>query len=347
MTRNLENFCKQLKKNFRPSSEQDFSKPVRCWSEKDIIDNEVVDAFVIIFETRGCSWAFKSGCSMCGYFNDSAWRKITEKQLLQQYQNAMKKYNGEKFVKIFTSGSFLDEKEISKKVRKKIITDLSQKTEKISVESRPEYITSEVLSDIKNIEDLNRFEIGVGLETADDSIREKCINKGFTYQDYKKSVEKIKKYGFDLKTYVLIKPPFITEEQCIQDAVGTVEKIKNFTDTISFNPVNVQRNTVVDFLWRRNQYRPPWLWSIIQILRESKKTVDENVLLKCDVVGGGKRRGAHNDGNCDQKILEAIADFSLSQNIEVFENIDCGCREKWFSQLEIEPLSFGSIIDIK
>lgn len=347
MTKDLSSFCKQLKKNFKPSGKQDYSKPVRCWSEKDIIDNEIVDAFVIIFRTRGCSWALKSGCSMCGYFNDSAWRKITEKQLLQQYQNAMEKYNGEEFVKIFTSGSFLDEKEIPKTVRSKIIGDLSKKTKKVSVESRPEYITEEILSEIKNINDLNRFEIGVGLETADDFIKEKCINKNFTYKDYKKSVEKIKQYDFNLKTYVLIKPPFITEKQCIQDAVGTVEKIKNFTDTISFNPVNVQRNTVVDFLWKRNQYRPPWLWSIIKILRESKKTVDENVLLKCDIAGGGSPRGAHNCKTCDNKILKSISDFSLQQKTDAFKNLNCGCREKWLSQLEIEPLSFGSITDIE
>ena len=70
----LAKLCKTLKKDFTPKI-QDSTRPVRCWSEKDVFKGEIVDAFVIIFRTRGCSWALKSGCSMCGYFNDSMWEK--------------------------------------------------------------------------------------------------------------------------------------------------------------------------------------------------------------------------------------------------------------------------------
>ena len=68
----LAQFCKQLKQDFIPKI-KDPRKPVSFWSEKDVLHEKVVDAFVIIFRTRGCSWALKSGCSMCGYFNDSLW----------------------------------------------------------------------------------------------------------------------------------------------------------------------------------------------------------------------------------------------------------------------------------
>ncbi|PNX45885.1 MAG: radical SAM protein, partial [Thermoplasmata archaeon M9B1D] len=66
----LSEFCKELKKDFTPRI-KDTKEPVSFWSEKDILNKKVVDAFVIILRTRGCSWALKSGCSMCGYFNDS------------------------------------------------------------------------------------------------------------------------------------------------------------------------------------------------------------------------------------------------------------------------------------
>jgi len=335
-------FCKTLKKDFTPKI-RDPTKSVRSWSEKDILDGKIVDAYVIIFRTRGCSWALKSGCTMCGYFNDSMWEKVSDGDLLKQFDSVMKNYSGEKIVKIFTSGSFLDDNEITSKTRKKILSSLAEKTDKISVESRPEYIKDEKLSDIHDITQSKKFEVGIGLETSNDFLREHAINKGFTFDDYKKAAKLLKKHKFKLKTYVLVKPPFITEKESLEDAICTVKDIQSYTDIVSFNPTNVQRHTVVDYLWKRNQYRPPWLWSVVEILKQSKKLTD--ALIKCDVAGGGSRRGVHNCPACDHKTLDAIAKFSLSQDTNVFEDLDCTCKQSWLDQLDLEDLSFGSIVD--
>jgi radical SAM enzyme (TIGR01210 family) len=340
----LAEFCRQLKKDFTPRI-KDTKKPVSFWSEKDILKNEIVDAFVIILRTRGCSWALKSGCSMCGYFNDSLFQDVSDKDLLTQFEKTMEKYNNQRFVKIFTSGSFLDDKEITPTVRKKILTKLFQTAEKVSVESRPEYITDKKIKEIKQIIGTKSFEIGVGLETADDNVRQNFLNKGFTFNDYKKAASILKKHKISLKTYILIKPPFLAENESIDDAISTVKKIKNITDVISFNPVNVQRNTFVSYLWNRKQYRPAWLFSVIQILAESKK-IANNMLIKCDIAGGGSIRGAHNCKNCDKEYLKAIANFSLNQDINVFKKLKCDCKEMWLDQLDLEDLGFGSLVNM-
>ena len=340
----LANLCKSFKKDFKPRI-KDTKKPVSCWSEKDVLNKEIVDAFVIIFRTRGCTWALNSGCSMCGYFNDSSWSKVSDDDLLTQFNTAMKNYNDQKFVKIFNSGSFLDDKEISPKAQKEILSKLAEKAEKISVESRPEYVTNEKLDKIKKIMGSKIFEIGIGLETANDEIRKNNINKGFTFKDYKKAADLIKKHGFSLKTYVLIKPPFISEKMAIDDAIQTVDKIKDTTNVISFNPCNVQRNTLVEHLWKRREYRPPWLFSVVEILKESKK-IAKNVHLKCDISGGGSVRGPHNCKPCDKQYLKAISDFSLNQDPKIFNNLNCECKEKWLDQLDIEELGFGSLTNM-
>ncbi len=341
----LAKFCRELKKDFKPKI-QDPKKPVRCWPEKDLMDGKLVDAFVIIFRTRGCSWALSSGCTMCGYFNDSLWDEITDEDLLLQFDKVLDSYSGEKFVKIFTSGSFLDDKEVSPNVRNTIFKKLLETADKVSVESRSEYVTKEKLREIKKIFGEKTFEVGIGLETANDLIRERCLNKGLTFEDYKIAAENLKKFDFKLKTYVLIKPPFLSEKKSIDDAIETVEKIKDLTDTISFNPTNIQRNTLVDYLWKRKQYRPSWLFSVVKILKEAKK-IAPNLYIKCDVAGGGGIRGAHNCRSCDKNYLNAITNFTLGQDISAFDNLNCECREKWLDQLEIEDMSFGSIIDIK
>jgi len=335
-------FCKELKKKFQPEATS-LQRPVRCWSEKDLFQGSLVDAFVIILRTQGCSWARRSGCSMCGYFNDSAWKHVSDNKMLLQFQTAMQQFNGEKMVKLFTSGSFLDEKEISDTVQKKILSDLAKTTAKISIESRPEYITASSLASIKSIVGNTAFEIGIGLETANDIIRNTIINKGFTFQDYRRAASLLKKHKFKLKTYVLIKPPFLTEQAAINDSINTVQKIKTMTDTISFNPTNVQKNTLVDYLWRRKYYRPPWLWSIVEILQQSKK--ETHARLKCDIAGGGMRRGAHNCKNCDSTILSEINEFSLTQDSSKFHDQECSCKQTWHDQLELEYLTFGSFVD--
>ena len=69
---------------------------------------------------------------------------------------------------------------------KKILVKLLETADKVSVESRPEYVTDKKLSEIKKIVGKKAFEVGIGLETANDYVREHSINKGFSFNDYKK-----------------------------------------------------------------------------------------------------------------------------------------------------------------
>lgn len=335
-------FCHSFKKDFIPRA-QNPRQPVRCWSEKDILEGTVVDVYVIILRTRGCAWALSSGCTMCGYFNDSILSDVSEEDLWVQFEVAMQKYKGEKIVKLFTSGSFLDPSEIPVSVQQKILDSLNNTAEKISVESRPEYITEKSIGVIKKNISSKQFEIGLGLETSNDLVREKAINKGFTFKDYKKAATLLKKHHVHVKTYVLLKPPFLTEKESLNDCIKTAKDTAAYTDLLSINPTNVQHHTVVEYLWKRNQYRPPWLWSIVEFLQQSESLT--GAFVKCDVVGGGSNRGPHNCGICDTKVLHAIKEFSLKQNNEVFKDLSCGCQEQWRDQLDLESLSFGSLTD--
>ncbi len=336
----LAEFCSSLKTDFVPK-QRNPTVPVRCWSEKDVLDGNTVDAYVIIFRTKGCSWALQSGCAMCGYFNDSRWDTVSDEQLLAQFEKAMEGYHQEPLVKIFTSGSFLDDNEVSSSVQHQILQRLFETASKVSVESRPEFVTSKKLSSIKKIAGNKTFEVGIGLETANDKIRECAINKRFTFAEYKKAAALLHTHEFLCKTYVLIKPPFLTEKETISDCLETVQKISPYADTISFNPTNVQRRTVVEYLWKRKQYRPAWLWSVVEILTKSQHMTKAH--LKCDIAGGGSIRGAHNCKTCDRHILDRVAAFSLSNDLNEFDDLACSCKETWLDCLDIEDLGFGSL----
>jgi radical SAM enzyme (TIGR01210 family) len=109
------------------------------------------------------------------------------------------------------------------------------------------------------------------------------------------------------------------------------------------NPVNVQRDTVVDMLWRRGNYRPPWLWSLLEVLRRGKEGTTTRVMSSPS--GGGTARGVHNCDRCDRKILDAVQRFSFSQDIDDLVVAECGCRQEWVAQMDLQD-TMGTTVDI-
>ena len=72
--------------------------------------------------------------------------------------------------------------------------------------------------------------------------------------------------------------------------------------------------TLVEQLYAAGEYRPPWLWSVVDVIRQGREILSEDSLLLCHPSGGGSKRGPHNCGKCDHKFLEAISDFSLTNH---------------------------------
>lgn len=339
----IEQWSRQQKQRFTPKK-KDFTQPVACWSEPDLLNNQHVNALVVILRTKGCRWAAESGCTMCGYFNDSAWQTVTNEQLQHQWDKALEKYTDQAVIKIFTSGSFLDKEEIPEPVLKHILTTVPSSVHLLQVESRPEYVNEDIVPSVSEYLGSTEFRVGIGLETSNDITREHTINKGFSFQQFQHAADLLHQNKHSVKTYVLLKPPFLTEQEAINDAVSTIKQADEYTDVFSLNPANVQRHTIVECLWKKNKYRPPWLWSVIEVLQQGKTLTKKRI--QCDIAGGGSKRGAHNCKQCDKQVLQHIKTFSLNQNPTMLNKVkSCSCHEEWLDQLDLEALTFGSLVD--
>src|SRR3989339_412188 len=90
---------------------KDKDAAVAVWKEKEVVDGKAVDAGVIILRTSGCSHFHSGGCSMCGY-NIESDRSISEADIVKQFGDAMTRLGEVGMVKVYTSGSFLDEREM-------------------------------------------------------------------------------------------------------------------------------------------------------------------------------------------------------------------------------------------
>ncbi len=302
-------------------------KPVAVWIEKERLGERIVKCLTIILRSRGCYW---NRCLMCGYKKDTS-KDVTLNDLIEQFKFALKNLDGAEVVKIFTSGSFLDSNEIPKEFRSFVYKSLAGKIKKLIVESRPEFVSRETVEELSSLD--FETEVGIGLETADDFIREHCINKGFKFEDFKRAARLLKSYGVRVKAYLLLKPPFLSEGEAIRDVARSIKAIRDLVDVVSINLTNVQSDTYVEKLWLKKLYRPPWLWSAVEVL---KNTEIETI---CDPVAYGKSRGPHNCGRCDRDVAKAIRDFSLTQNPSVFDRLSCSCTRLWEKIVELEDYS--------
>ncbi len=311
----------------------DLKKPVAVWKGLDLLDGKAVESLTVILRTIGCRW---NRCTMCGYAGEGA--PATEEDLLEQMDNALQRRSKDaKIVKIYTSGSFLDPGEVPETVRDRILDILKGiGIERLVIESRPEHISPDK---VKACLSRLQTEFAIGLETSSDLIRQEIICKGFTFQDYAAASNVVHENGGRVKAYLLLKPPHLSEGQALKDAVTSAKAARAYADVLSLNLCNVQKGTYVERLWERGGYRPPWLWSAVEVLKRSPGPII------CDPVGAGTRRGPHNCGVCDASIAEAIREHALSQDVSVFECLDCSCKAAWRKALEFEDASFGASLD--
>jgi len=310
-------------------------RPDALWKEQDMIDGRTVEAMVLILRTSGCRWFHEDGCLMCGY-NTTKERKVGIEELKAQLDFALQKYDGEGMVKIYTSGSFLDPEEIPAALRNEVFEAFTD-SERVLVESRPEFIVEENLEGM----DLERMQIATGLESANDDIRDACVNKGFSFADYERAALFMRERGIPLRTYLLLKPPFLTEREAMRDTMDSVERTIPYSESVSINPVNVQRDTLVERLWKRGEYRSPWWWTLLEVLRHGSKIGGSRIMSAPS--GAGSPRGIHNCGKCEDKFIEAVRRFSFKQDPKVLDDLQCDCKAEWMALMNVQDYMRTSV----
>ncbi len=309
---------------------------VNQWVESEAIGTERVPAFVLILRTRGCYWADQKGCSMCGYAKDTLGRSATPDELGEQFERALRRYRGEPYVKVYTSGSFLDDREVDPESRRRLVAAFSGRARRLLIETLPEFATAPALEPL-HAAFAGELEVALGLETTDPTVLARYVHKNAPPEEYFAAADRVRALGLRAKTYLLLKPPYLTEEEAIADVVRSVGAAASRFDALSVNPVHIQNGTVVEWLYHRGRYRPPWLWSVVEALSQGA-ALRRDARLVSFPTAGGLARGPHNCGRCDARVLAAIEEASLAQEFGGLEALDCACRSTWAETRALEPL---------
>lgn len=150
---------------------------------------------VLVLRAGKCKW---SKCFFCGY--GQIFQTGSAKEQIARF---FSKETDE--VKVFGSGSFFDEEQVSLDTRAFFVKECKQHgVKRVTVESRPEFITKEKLGEFDGMQ----LTVAIGLETADNSLLRK-IDKGFTTSDFEGATRIIHEAGCLVRTYLLVNLPFI------------------------------------------------------------------------------------------------------------------------------------------
>ena len=322
------------------------------WSGEDLLYSGIGNAIFVVLPTSGCAWALSGsgGCTMCSYVADSPLVDVGADELVDIFKKRMARHEIREntTVKIFVSGSFLNEDEVPKEARDTILGILrdEENVKEVVVESRPEYVTAEVLRDCSEALGNKLFEIGMGLETSNNHTRKYKINKGFTCEDFEAAVETIKKmqpeHNVHAKAYLFVKPILTSERDAIDEAVESARYAEEVgASRVSFCPATIHKGTLMETLWKQGAYQPPWIWSVVEILKQVRSSVKIPVIM--DTAAFGTRRGPYNCKKCNSRLKKLIIQSNLQQNIpSELEEFECDCKVKWAADVEFSDLTHST-----
>lgn len=282
---------------------------------------------MIVLKTEGCSYGL---CTVCGY-DKHASRNISSGDLIEQFEAVYKK--GIPQLELLVPGSFFDDAEVDSRFRQYIFSRLRGEAglERVLVESRPEYLTSDKLESVRELAHEKEVYVAVGLESSNDDIRNRILRKGTSKDAIERSVKTLAEYGLGLQAYVLVKPPELSEREAIEDAVRTAEyafelgKKYGLPVTVALEPVFIARDTDLEVLYHSGRYELVSLWSVVEIIQRTAHLGEVSVGLDTE---GLAEHFPHGCPSCDSVLREAIIQFSQTQKLTELESLDCICRGK-------------------
>ncbi len=226
----------------------------------------------IILAARGCTAAT---CTMCPIPNEAYYGlnlNFTPEDFLRQFYAAFatEPIDSYQLVSVYNSGNWFANREIPAGARQGIYQAIARSCcEGLMVESLPQFVTPQAIAEAKEYLDGKRLIVGIGLQSADDFIRNVCINTTCTKEQFERASHLLWEKGYTAKVYLMIKPAFLTEREAVTETVQSIQYVAALGyEDVSICPTRIAPYTVVAELAKRGMYTPPSLWTTIDILNE-------------------------------------------------------------------------------
>lgn len=329
---------------------KDIHNKIPCHSEnnvrthidlrKETMNGVEYNRTVLFLLSNPCEWSVNDsgGCFICGHLSKSNVVKqhYAPERIVDTFKLQFDAIDFSKspVLSLFNNGSFLNPVEIPTEATLEIVKIINHNRDikRLIIESRPEYIDENILKEIKLLIPDKKVTIAVGLETKNDLYRSLLINKGFTAARYEVAASVVKRY-FNLKTYVFLKPPFLSEKESLDECIETIDyAFATGCDSVSLEGATVQDYTLTKVVYDLGLYRPPYLWSILEAVKKSKTQQDLTIGMFKFYPSPSKVPS--NCEACNNTVMAAIEQYNRTFDARCFADIHCDCRKTWEYELE-------------
>jgi radical SAM enzyme (TIGR01210 family) len=305
---------------------------------------------LIVLRAPGCAYDLRpeGGCTYCNFRSLTTHGvPVSAEDLIHQVNHALAGIDCHKQrileIDLYNSGNFLNDSEVPPLARSAILRRCAEESavRVVLVESRPEYITAarikELVLAMRRSEPL-ALEVGIGLETADDQVREQGLRKGITRHSFERAVRVLGETKADLLTYLMLKPMPMSDEQALRDVKTSAEYVFDIAARhhvrarVALELTFVVPGTPLAFDYLKGKYAPPSLWLALEVVKSIAVLGDVSVGLWDE--GLGPLAKSDSCEACRRRVITAIRRFNTTQDRGVLSISNCLCQES-ISLLEV------------
>ena len=176
---------------------------------------EVVPVATILLTNRECPWR----CLMCDLWRNTLTESVPGRAIPAQIDYALQRLKPARHIKLYNSGSFFDPKAIPHEDYAAIAERVAG-FERVIVECHPALV-GESCVDFRDLI-AGKLEVAMGLETVHREILAR-LNKRMTLEQFERAADFLRKNDIDLRVFILVKPPFMREEEVVEWATRSLE----------------------------------------------------------------------------------------------------------------------------
>lgn len=218
----------------------------------------IEDIATIFLTNKECPFT----CLMCDLWKNTTDKKVPSGAIPEQISWALEQLPPCKHIKLYNSGNFFDKQAIPLEDHAKIAS-LVQDFETVIVESHPRLINDKTL----HFRDLlgKELQVAIGLESVHPVVLPK-LNKRMELEDFKDSVEFLNQNDIRSRAFILLRPPFLTEDEGIHWAKRSVDfAFESGVECCVVIPTRAG-NGALDLLQKEGHFNPPVINSLEEVL---------------------------------------------------------------------------------